>query len=139
MPRSVNGLIETYPDNMATYSEFNTLVAHPAHVVWLDFTERKKGYMIDQRHSLLWFLLIGAAELREGNEKQNVDESMIKHGFASTEVMPLEDAKAQTCYTGAQKKRIGMLGRAISTLLRVLEEIFEGGLKVEVRGREISS
>lgn len=38
----------------------------------------------------------GTAELRERDEKQNVDDSMSMHIFASSEMGPLEDAVAQT-------------------------------------------
>lgn len=66
--------------------------------------------MTNHGHILLEFLQVGAAELTEGDEEQDVDESMVVHKFALSEVLPLEDAIAQTCGTRARKERIQMLG-----------------------------
>lgn len=46
-------------------------------------------YMICHGHFLLIFLPVGAAELEEGNEEKNLDESTLLHGSASSKAVPL--------------------------------------------------
>lgn len=94
---------------------------------------RKMRSMIDHVHTLFRFLPIGAAELQEGDGKQDVDAKMSMHEFASSKVVPLKDAMAKTCWTDAQEERIKMLGRAISSFLELLKEVAEGGLEVGVK------
>lgn len=62
---------------------------------------------------------------------------MSVHRFALSELVPLEDAIAQTWCTGAQKECTGLLGQAISSLLKQLKEAAEGGFAVGVRDGEI--
>lgn len=64
-------------------------------------------------HTLLGVLPAGAAELRQKGGEQDVDKTMFKHRSAPSEVVPLEDALAQTCWTGAWEKRIRVLSQAI--------------------------
>lgn len=66
--------------------------------------------MIDHGHTLLRFSPARAAELRDPDGEQNVNESIIMHEFASSEVVPLEDATAQICWRSALEGRIAMLG-----------------------------
>lgn len=86
--------------------------------------------MIDHAHTLLGFSLAGAAALREEDGKQNIDGSSSVDGFASSEVVLLEKAIAQTCWTGAREGGIRLLGRAISSLLKMFKEIAEGGFEI---------
>lgn len=86
---------------------------------------------------MLGFFPVGAAELREADGQQNGDESTLKHGFASSEVVPMKVAIAQICWTSAPKKRIGMLGLAVSSLSESLEDVAEGGFEVEKRDGKI--
>lgn len=51
--------------------------------------------MIDQSHTLLRLLPAGGAELREDDVEQDVDDSKSMHGFATSEMVPLENAVAQ--------------------------------------------
>lgn len=62
---------------------------------------------------------------------------MSMQGFASLEVGTLEDAVAQTCWTGAWKERIGMLSRTRSSSLKPLKEAAEGMFEVDVKAGEI--
>lgn len=61
--------------------------------------------MNDNRHILLDFLPVGATELRRSYGEQNVDESLSVHGFASSEMVPLEDTTAQKCRTVLREER----------------------------------
>lgn len=51
--------------------------------------------MTGHGHILLRNLQVGAAVLREENGEQAIDESMSMQRFASSEVVPLDDAIAQ--------------------------------------------
>lgn len=62
--------------------------------------------MIDHEHTLLGFLRLRTDELRRGDKKQNVDESMFMHEFGSWEMVPPKDAIGQACWTGAAKECI---------------------------------
>lgn len=75
--------------------------------------------------------------MREGGTEQNVDESLIMHGFASSEIVPLENAIAQTCWTGARDVLVGILGGAMSPLLEPLKQAAKGGFEGSVIGGEI--
>lgn len=97
LQRSFAGLIQVYLAKTATSFKFIALVAYPVYVIWLNCTERRRRYMITHGHTLLGFLPIGAVELRERDDDQDVDKGMPMHGFASSKVVPLEDPIAQTC------------------------------------------
>lgn len=88
--------------------------------------------MIDNRHTIVEFWPAGVAELREGNEKQHVDESISMHESASSKVAPQEDITAQTYWTNARYERIVMLDRAASSSFKPRNEAAEGGFEVEV-------
>lgn len=65
--------------------------------------------MIDHGSTLLKFLPAAAGRLREGNVERKVDEGMSLHAFASSEVVPQKDARTQTCWMSAGKKRVRTL------------------------------
>lgn len=106
LPRSIAGLILIFSAKTAAFSKFNALVVYPNHVMWPNSTERERRYAVDHGLTSLVFLPAGAAELREGNGKQDVNEGMFMHGFALSEVVPFEDAILQTCWTDARKQPI---------------------------------
>lgn len=74
---SFAGVIQIYSDETETFLKFNTLVAYSIHVGWLNFTAIKKRSMTDRRHTVLGFLLAGAAELRDGDGEQNVKRKYV--------------------------------------------------------------
>lgn len=66
----------------------------------LNLMERKTRYLIDHGHTLRGLLPAGAAEFREEDGEQDVNEIMSTHESASSEVVLLEEASAQTYRTG---------------------------------------
>lgn len=82
-------------------------------------------------HTLLGFLTVGAAKLREGDEEQNVHRRMSMHGVTSSEVMPLEDATRKKCWTAAREGRIRVPGRAVSSPLKPLKRLQRVGLRLK--------
>lgn len=99
--------------------------------------EEKRRYTTHRGRTLLGLLPVRAAELKEGDGEQNVDKSTFMHGFASSEVPPLEDATAQTCQTGGRKKRIKMLDRAVTSFLKPFKEAAEGVFDDDLKGGEM--
>lgn len=93
--------------------------------------------MTEYRHTLLRFLPAGAAKLRKRDGEQNADKSVSMHGFASSEMVALEDATLQRCWTGARKDRIRMLGLVISSILNPPKEVAGGGFEVGMKRGEI--
>lgn len=81
---------------MAMFPNFNELVAYQIRVVELTFMERRRRSMTDHGQALFGILPTGAAELRERDAEQNVDESVSMHRFVSSAVVPLKDAVPQT-------------------------------------------
>lgn len=51
------------------------------------------------------------------------------HRPAGLQVMPLEDAVAQTCRTGAQTDLVSKLARALLSLLKPIEEVGESAFE----------
>lgn len=78
-------------------------------------------------------------EWRDGYEEQDVDNSRSMHGSALSEIVRLRDAIALTYWTGAQEKRIGMLSRAMESLLKPLKKTADGSFEVEVKSVEVPS
>lgn len=55
LPRSFLGLMQMYPYETATSLKCNALVAYPVHVMWLNFTAKRRGYSVDQGSPFLFF------------------------------------------------------------------------------------
>lgn len=55
------------------------------------------------------------------------------YGSASSEVVLLKDATANTFGTGTRDKPIGMQGRLASFLLKLFREVPEDGFQVEMK------
>lgn len=62
---------------------------------------------------------------------------MLMHELASSKVVPLEDATAQICWRGSREKRMKILSRAMSSLLKSLEEAAKNRFEDKVRGGKI--
>lgn len=62
MGKSSLGVIPVYSYRRAKCLKFNALVAHPVHVVWLDFTAKPKRYSAGHGYTLLRFCPVRNAE-----------------------------------------------------------------------------
>lgn len=87
--RSFTGLKQIYSGETPTLSTFNAFVHYPFLVVWLEFTERKRKYIIDHRCTFLMFLPVGITK-QEVEDELEVDESVSRYGLTSLDVVPLE-------------------------------------------------
>lgn len=85
--------------------------------------------MTDHGCILVGLLPFGAFELRERNREQSVGSSMLMHGRASSEVVPVVESRAQTCWTEAWKKRIGSAAEQLHLLSNRLERLRRVGLR----------
>lgn len=81
-PRSFDCLRQIYWDQTATSLKFHALVFYPVRVGLFSFMNRKKKDMTDCMLTLSGLLPVRAAELREENGEQDVDESRYMHWFA---------------------------------------------------------
>lgn len=67
--------------------DFNALVAHPAHVLWLNVTERRKRYLADYGCTLLGFLPAGIAGLEVEDGDLEVGEKSCLQGPTTSDVV----------------------------------------------------
>lgn len=139
LTRSIAHLIQIYLNKTATSLKFNGPAAYPAQVLWLNITKRRERYRTDHGHLLLGFLTVEDAEFSEENGEQDVDRSVCMHKFASSEVVPLINATAQTCRTSERDDRTRLFGRAKTSLLKPRKEDAERGFGVETKDGEICS
>lgn len=130
LQRSFAGLKQIYFDMTTTSMRFSALVSSPAHLVWLKVEKRRRKYLAHYRYTLLGLLPIRIAELEVNDGKLEVDESIPLSEFASSDVVALEESTVHTPWTGAQKERTKMLGKAISFLLKPLKWIAESGFQI---------
>lgn len=67
--------------------------------------------------TLIGFLPIGIAELMKEDGDLEIDESVSLPGVTELDVVPLKECIPQTCWRGARKAFITMLGETMSFLL----------------------
>lgn len=73
LPKSFLRLMEIYSDVTATFLEYNALVASSAHVVCLNFTVKRRRYLIDNGCTVLGFIPAGSAEVQTDNIEGGAD------------------------------------------------------------------
>lgn len=54
--------MQIYSDRTAASSKLNALISHPAHFLWLNFTKRKRRFLVDHRYNLVKVLQVAIAE-----------------------------------------------------------------------------
>lgn len=81
-------------------------------------------------------MLAETAELRVEDGEFEVDESVFLYRLASPDVVSRKELIPQTVWRGARKKRIMMLGKAMSSLFKPLKQAPSGLFEVSLGCQE---
>lgn len=78
-------------DNTAMPLKLNALVAKAIHTVCLNFTKKRRRYLMNHHRSLFQFLSAGAVELKVRIEDLEEEKSVSLFGIVPSDVLFLED------------------------------------------------
>lgn len=126
-------------DKTTTSPKGRALVAYLVHVVWLNYTARRRRYLIDHGYGLLGFSLGWRCGGRNENIEGGADKSASRDGFPLLKVMPLEKLIYHISSTSSRKERVTVLKGAMRSVLEPLKNSSETGFEDPLNGGEVWS
>lgn len=109
-PTSFVGIIQLYHDITAKTLKSNAIVAHPVHIMLLNFTNELCRFFIDHGNTLVGLRPFSTFE--RVNEQDKTDDSLDKSILLSVLVVPFSSVVAVTAHRDAREGKWKVLREA---------------------------
>lgn len=93
-----------YSDKPAKRLRFNAIFAYPAHVVWSNFTVKRRRSLNNSGYKFWGLLPVEAAEMEPEDLDGKADKSVSQYGLTLLKVVPLEKLNTNTSSTSSPKE-----------------------------------